>query len=118
MELTSGDQDNASKTDKQGGGAKRQKGETYQITKRLLAQGKTAEEIAVEREMAVSTIYSHVARLVKEGEFAASDFVAPDKCAVIEEYFRDAEDLSLTAARDVLGDDYEFWELRVVQAGM
>lgn len=118
LELTSGDQDNASKTDKQGGGAKRQKGETYQITKRLLAQGKTAEEIAVEREMAVSTIYSHFARLVEDGEFAASDFVAPDKCAVIEEYFRDAEDLSLTAARDVLGDDYEFWELRVVQAGM
>ena len=121
MEVTGGEQDKAgkgSKSEKQGGGAKRQKGETYQITKRMLEQGMTAEEIAAERDLNVSTIYGHFARLVEDGDFVATDFVAADKCAVIEEYFRDAEDSSLTAARDVLGDDYEFWEMRIVLAGM
>lgn len=121
LEVTGGEQDKAgkgSKSEKQGGGAKRQKGETYQITKRMLEQGMTAEEIAAERDLNVSTIYGHFARLVEDGDFVATDFVAADKCAVIEEYFRDAEDSSLTAARDVLGDDYEFWEMRIVLAGM
>ncbi len=121
LEVTGGEQDKAgkgSKSEKQGGGAKRQKGETYQITKLMLEQGMTAEEIAAERDLNVSTIYGHFARLVEDGEFVATDFVAADKCAVIEEYFRDAEDSSLTAARDVLGDDYEFWEMRIVLAGM
>ena len=121
LELTSGEQDNAgkdSKSEEQGGGAKYQKGETYQITKQMLNQGMTAEEIAVEREMAVSTIYRHIAQFVEAGDFKASDFVAEDKCAVIEEYFQDAEDSSLTAARDVLGEDYEFWEIRIVLAGI
>lgn len=121
LEVTGDEQDKAgkgSKSEKQGGGAKRQKGETYQITKRMLEQGMTAEEIAAERDLNVSTIYGHFARLVEDGDFVATDFVAADKCAVIEEYFRDAEDSSLTAARDVLGDDYEFWEMRIVLAGM
>ena len=121
LEVTGGEQDKAgkgSKSEKQGGGAKRQKGETYQITKRMLEQGMTAEEIAAERDLNVSTIYGHFARLVEDGDFVATDFVAADKCAVIEEYFRDAEDSSLIAARDVLGDDYEFWEMRIVLAGM
>ena len=121
LEVTGGEQDKAgkgSKSEKQGGGAKRRKGETYQITKRMLEQGMTAEEIAAERDLNVSTIYGHFARLVEDGDFVATDFVAADKCAVIEEYFRDAEDSSLTAARDVLGDDYEFWEMRIVLAGM
>ena len=121
LEVTGGEQDKAgkgSKSEKQGGGAKRQKGETYQITKRMLEQGMTAEEIAAERDLNVSTIYGHFARLVEDGDFVATDFVAADKCAVIEEYFRDAEDSYLIAARDVLGDDYEFWEMRIVLAGM
>ena len=74
----------------------------------------SAEEIATERKLALSTIYGHFARLVSCGEFAATDFVAEDKVSVIKEYFRSTEDTSLAGAREVLGDDYEFWELRIV----
>jgi hypothetical protein len=98
--------------------SKRPKGETYLITKRMLDKGMTVEEIAAERGLALSTIYGHIARFVEHGEYDAVDFVDRDKCAVIEEYFRDTEDQSLTAAREVLGEDYEFWELRMVLAGM
>lgn len=98
--------------------SKKVKGETYLVTKRMFDKGMTVEEIAAERGLATSTIYGHIARFVEQGEYDAVDFVDKDKCAVIEEYFRDTEDKSLTAAREVLGDDFEFWELRMVLAGM
>jgi len=98
--------------------SKKPKGETYLITKRMLDKGMTVEEIAKERNLAASTIYGHITRFVEHGEYAATDFIDKEKCDIIEEYFRDTEDHSLTAAREVLGEDYEFWELRMVLAGM
>ena len=98
--------------------AKKPKGTTFRITKQLIDQGMTAEEIASERNLALSTIYGHIARFVEAGDYEASQFVAKEKITVIEEYFRDTEDPSLGKAREVLGDDYEFWELHIVQAGM
>ncbi len=97
---------------------KKPNGETYLITKRMLDKGMTAEEIAAERGLAVSTIYGHIARFVEHGDYEATDFVDKEKCDIMEEYFRDTEDKSLNAAREVLGDDFEFWELRMVLAGM
>lgn len=98
--------------------SKKPKGETYLITKRMLDKGMTAEEIASERNLALSTIYGHIARFVEHGEYDAVDFIDKEKCDIIEEYFRDTEDPSLGKAKEVLGDDFEFWELRMVQAGM
>lgn len=98
--------------------SKKPNGETYLITKRMLDKGMTVEEIAKERNLAESTIYGHITRFVEHGEYAATDFIDKGKCDTIEEYFRDTEDRSLTAAREVLGEDYEFWELRMVLAKM
>ena len=98
--------------------SKKPKGETYLITKRMFDKGMTVEEIATERGLALSTIYGHIARFVEHGEYAATDFVDKEKCTEIEEYFRDTEDPSLGKAKEVLGDGFEFWELRIVQAGM
>ncbi len=41
---------------------------TYEITKKLLLDKKSVAEIAKERKVAVSTIWSHVEKLVDEGE--------------------------------------------------
>ncbi len=97
---------------------KKPKGTTFRITKQLIDQGMTVEEIASERNLTLSTIYGHIARFVEAGDYEAFQFVAKEKITVIEEYFRDTEDPSLGKAKEVLGDDYEFWELRIVQAGM
>ena len=94
------------------------KGETFLITKRMLDKGMSVAEIATERGLAESTIYGHISRFVEHGEYDVVDFVDKEKCAVIEEYFHDTEDKSLNAAHEVLGDDFEFWELRMVLAGM
>ena len=98
--------------------SKKPKGETYLITKRMLDKGMSVEEIAAERGLSLSTIYGHLTRFVEQGEYGAVDFVDKEKCDIIEEYFHETGDTSLTAARDVLGDDFEFWELRMVLAGM
>ncbi len=94
------------------------KGETYLITKRMLDKGMTVEEIAKERGLAASTIYGHVTRFVEQGEYAATDFLEQEKFDIIKSYFLDTEDKSLNAAREVLGEDFEFWELRMVLAEM
>ena len=112
------DDGKSSKKDKQSGGVKKQKGETYLVTKRMLDKGMSVEEIAAERGLVVSTIYGHIARFVENGEYQATDFMEKEKYDIIREYFRDTEDKSMTAARDVLGDDFEFWELRMVLAEM
>jgi hypothetical protein len=43
-------------------------GGTLALTGQLLAQGKTPEHIAVERGLAISTIYSHLAQLIAQGQ--------------------------------------------------
>ena len=93
-------------------------GNTFLITRDMLNGGLSAEEIAKKRKMALSTIYGHFARLVADGEFSADRFVDKEKCDTIRDYFESTGDPSLGYAREVLGEDYEFWELRAVLAEM
>lgn len=90
--------------------------DTYQTTLDLFKQGMTVEEIAAERHLAISTIYGHLARFVGRGYYHADQFVSQDKCAVIKEYFSETEDSALSEARNVLGEDFEYWELKMVLA--
>lgn len=95
---------------------KKATGDTFLATKKMLEEELSVEEIAKRRGMAVSTIYGHIARLVGDGEFDADRFVDKGKCAVINDYFESTDDPSLGKAREVLGEEYEFWELRTVLA--
>ena len=90
--------------------------DTYQTTLDLFKQGMTVEEIAAERHLALSTIYGHLARFVGRGYYHADQFVSQDKCAVIKEYFSETEDPALSEVRNVLGEDFEYWELKMVLA--
>ena len=92
------------------------KGSTYRVTKEMIEQGLSVEEIAQKRGMAAGTVYGHIAQLVGQGDFDAKRFVEETKYATIMEYFDSADDAKLSNAKDVLGDEYEFWELRTVLA--
>ena len=93
---------------------RRKKGSTFLITRDMVKNGMSAKEIASARNLALSTVYGHFARLVAQGDFQATDFVDPEKVSVIRDYFSSTEDTALGTAREVLGNDYEFWELRIV----
>lgn len=87
---------------------------SYTITKEMTDSGMSVDEIAKEREMAMNTIYGHLARLVAEGFYDASKFVEEGKIATIKDYFESTGDPTLSPAREVLGEEYQFWELRIV----
>ena len=74
------------------------------------------EEIAKERGFAVSTIEGHVARFIKDGEYRAEDFVVEEKYNEIVDYFESTGDKSLSIAKDVLGEDFSFGEIKMVLA--
>ena len=82
-------------------------------TLELLDEGMTIDEIAEERNLARSTVESHVVEIVKKGLYPVEDFVSRERLEIIKEYFREVDDTSLTAARDVLGDEYSYFELKM-----
>jgi ATP-dependent DNA helicase RecQ len=68
---------------------KRKKANTYKATLGLLNEGLSLEEIAKKRELATTTIYSHLAKLYAENEdvkpmkfISKSDFRAIEKAKV------------------------------------
>ena len=97
---------------------KRTNGATYFQTKEMAEQGMSAEAIAKARGLAESTIYSHLTYWVEQGSFPASRFVSSEKMAEIRDYFESTGDPKITTARDVMGDDYQYYEIRMVLAEM
>lgn len=89
-------------------------GTSVRRTKELIDEGFSVEEIAEKRGMALSTIEHHVAELVLKGYADASDFMSEEHYENIVEYFNETEDTSLGHARDVLGEEYSWGELRIV----
>lgn len=92
--------------------------DTVLVTKGLMDEGLTLEEIADRRGMVLSTIQGHVAEMILKGYASAKDFMTEEHYDNIVEYFTETQDTSLGAARDVLGDDYTFGELRMVLSEM
>ena len=97
---------------------KRTNGATYFQTKEMVEQGMSIEAISKVRGLAVSTILSHLTYWVEQGAFPASQFVSSEKIAEIRDYFEATGDPKITTARDVLGDDYQYSEIRMVLAEM
>ncbi len=89
---------------------------TYEITKDLFDEGKSPQEIAQTRGLALATIYNHLTKMVEQGLCDASDIVEKDKYDEIVDYFTSTEDPRIGAAIGVLGDDYDYGEVKVVKA--
>ena len=53
---------------------------------------------------------------MEQGLLEASQFVEKEKYNEILDYFESTFDPSLGAAKEVLGDNYEYWEIRVLLA--
>lgn len=62
---------------------KREKGDSGRQTMAMLRQGKTPEQIAAGRNLALSTIYGHLAEFIKKGELTADKVIPPEKVRAI-----------------------------------
>ncbi len=87
---------------------------SLELTLDMLREGLSAKSIAAQRGLAVSTIESHLAELILRGDLSADEVVEKTKLAVITTYFLDTEDPRLGPAKEVLGDEYSYAELRYV----
>ena len=74
----------------------------------------SVKAIAKERNLAVSTIFSHLVRFVEQGTLEASQFVEPEKYNEILEYFESTFDPQINVAREVLGEEYQYGEIKAV----
>ncbi len=93
---------------------KKEKGQTQRLSFEMFKQGKTIAEIATERSLSVTTIESHLARYVAAGHLQIEQFVTDEKLRIISAFFLETGSKSLTEAREVLGEEYSYGELRMV----
>ena len=99
-------------------GTAKKKGETHAESFRLFKEGKTMAEIATERNLAVSTIETHLTRFVKWGDIKIEELVSREKLVLIEAALTDFKGSSITPVKQQLNDDVSFGEIRLVMAGL
>ncbi|MBR4219342.1 MAG: helix-turn-helix domain-containing protein [Bacteroidales bacterium] len=93
-------------------------GKSHEITYQLFRQGKTPAEIAEQRNLKLSTVYSHLLRFVDSGEIKDVELVNPAKVQFIRHYYASINlsiETKLADIKDYFGDDYSYEELRVVK---
>lgn len=89
---------------------------TYELTKTMIDEGLTPKEIAKERGLKLATIYGHIAQFIEQDEYDASQFISEEHYDMIRDYFDSTGDPTLGAAKDVLGEEYDFGEIKMVLA--
>lgn len=92
------------------------KPDTKSETFRLFQMGKSLEDIAKERKLAVSTIAGHICHFIETGELAVEKFIEPGKIALIESALENYEGNSVTPIKIKLGAAASFDEIRMVMA--
>ena len=80
----------------------------------LFKAGKSIEEIAAARGLATSTIENHIAHFVAIGEVNVYEIVNQFKVEAIAAFYTRNKTRSMKEAKEYLGDDYSFGELRMV----
>ncbi|MDP4210761.1 MAG: helix-turn-helix domain-containing protein [Bacteroidota bacterium] len=94
------------------------KPDTKLLSFELFNAGKTTEEIARERGLSIITIDAHLGHYVALGQIDIHRLVAPEKVKRITSYFLENPGAKLTPARDALGEDISYSELKFVQKYM
>lgn len=82
----------------------------------LYKQGKSIDEIAEERNVTKGTILNHLSHYIKSGEICALDFINEQKLQMMLNLFQKNEQISLSSAKEKLGDEYSYDEIKIGMA--
>ena len=93
-----------------------EKGNSRQDTLELHQRGKTAEEIAAMRGLAVGTIKSHLARLIASGAIKVHEVLPADTIDPVLDFLRENANAKLTAIRKGTGDKFDYHDIRMIVA--
>jgi tRNA uridine 5-carbamoylmethylation protein Kti12 len=92
------------------------KPDTKSISYGMFKEGKTIEEIALERSLVASTIEGHLSYYVEQGKLDVFQVVEEKKVNWIMQCILDHPDALFAEIKSALGDDYTYGEIRLVQA--
>ena len=94
---------------------KEPKKNTKAISMELFRQGQTIGQIAKTREMAMSTIESHLSHFVGTGELKLNQFVDAKTAKIIINHFQENPEGTLSSAKEALADSITYGELKFVR---
>jgi ATP-dependent DNA helicase RecQ len=90
---------------------------TRQVTLDMYQEGKTIEQIAQERTLAVATIMGHLADLFEAGEeIDIAALIPPGHYHIIIDTLKQMEGSALKDVKAALGDDFSYGEIRLALA--
>ena len=95
-------------------------GSTFDVTRRLISQGMSIEDVAAERGLALRTVVGHVETLVEADVELDVDHLMPDgeRVAKIRSAFESASTHTLSPVKALLGDEFSFEEIQLVRLGL
>jgi len=93
-----------------------QKEDTKDITYKLYKEGNSVSEIARLRNLAVSTIETHLAFYVQKGIISVNELVKTEKLILIEPHLQNFEGGSISPIKEKLGDTVSFSEIKIAIA--
>jgi len=94
------------------------KEDTAEFTLQLLQAGKTLEQVAKERNLAVSTISNHVSKLIAKGKVSVYDFLSEEKYNQIHNKILELNIRESKPVKDALGDEVSYDDIKFVRSNM
>lgn len=95
-------------------GVKPKKPKTKEESLKLFLEGRSPAEVAVRRGLTLRTIEDHLAHFVGTGKLGLDRLMEPEKVTLIADYFLANPDSRLSSAKENLGNDVSYGELRFV----
>ncbi len=99
-------------------GPAKKKGDTHAETFKLYKEGKRVDDIAKERNLAVSTIEGHLCKFIRRGDISINELVSREKFILIESALKDFDGTSTGPVKQKLPNDISFGEIKMVMAGL
>lgn len=97
---------------------KPEKGGSHRESLLLFKEGKTIQEIAKLRNLAISTIESHLVTFIPKGEIKVEEIVPVEKIKLVADAIEANPSALTSEIKNILGDDISYTEIRAVQASL
>lgn len=91
------------------------KGDSRRLSFTFYREGKSVEDIALERGLSPGTIESHLISFIASGDLEVNELVSEDKIKVIQQVMAELGEInSATQIKEKLSDDFSYGEIRAV----
>ena len=94
----------------------KKKTDTKTISYNLYKEGKTIDEIALERSLNARTIEGHLAHFIAEGKLKLEEFMVQERIDEIIYAIDKLDAEKLSPVKKELGDDFSYSEIKFVMA--